>query len=297
MKELDLNIGAQVLCTDGKCGTLAKYAVNPDEWQVTHLIVEDGMLLKKGRVFPFSSVEWATPDEIQLAVHDEELAKYPEYREEVIEKPAPEGTNGAAVADGIPYGHGHSAAPPVPTVREKVRFGVAEELAVVEPGTVINGREGKVAKLDHFLLDAASGAITRVIAQQGLLFAKKRSIPVFMADSISERAIFVAATEEELKEMAEYQPENGGSEEMTESEWKSGTGTNDDAEMDLATRVATALFEDTRTSDAVIEVIDDRGVITLQGEIDDQETRDAAEGIAAEQSGVISVVNTLQVKQ
>ena len=296
MKELDLNIGSQVLCTDGDCGKLAKYAVNADEWRVTHLIVEDGMVLKKGRVFPFSAVEWATSNEIQLSVHGESLAKYPEYREEVIEKPAPEDGNGAAAASVIPYGHGHSAAPPVATVREKVRFGVAEGLAVVEQGTVINGREGKVGKLDHFLVDAVNGAITRVIVQQGLLFAKKRSIPVFMTDSLSERAIFVAATEEALKEMAEYEPKEGGAQEMSQSERQPDTGT-DDAEMDRATRVATALFEDVRTSDAVIEVIDDRGVITLQGEIDDPETRDAAEAIAAEQLGVISVVNSLQIKQ
>lgn len=61
--------------------------------------------------------------------------------------------------------------------------------------------------------------------------------------------------------------------------------------------VAVALFEDPRTSDAVIEVIDERSVITLQGEVDDPQARRAAEVITAEQSGVISVVNALQVRK
>ncbi len=101
--------------------------------------------------------------------------------------------------------------------------------------------------------------------------------------------------------MPEYEPEDEAPQEWAQAEQggsgEPGDDATDDSEMDRETRVATALFEDPRTTDAVIEVIDERGVITLQGEVDDPETREAAEAIAAEQTGVISVVNTLQVKQ
>lgn len=298
-KENDLNIGADVFCTDGKCGKLAKYAVNTDAWLVARLIVEDGVLLKRGRVFPFSSVEWATADEIQLSIDMEELPNYPEYREEVIEKPASGGAEGGALREATPYGHGHTAVAPVPTVRERVRYGVPEELAVIGRGTPIEGFEGRVGKLDHFLVNAANGEITYVVAQQGLLFSAKRLIPVTMVESISEGAVSVAATGDVLKGLPEYDPGDVALQEMTQAreagiENPGGRGGNN-REMDLATRVSTALMEDSRTSDAVIEVINERGMITLQGEVDDPETREVAETIAAEQPGVISVVNALRV--
>lgn len=68
-------------------------------------------------------------------------------------------------------------------------------------------------------------------------------------------------------------------------------------EADLASQVAMALFDDPRTNEAVIEVIDERGVITLDGEVDSDETREAAEEIAREQAGVTSVVNLLRVER
>lgn len=65
---------------------------------------------------------------------------------------------------------------------------------------------------------------------------------------------------------------------------------------DLTTRVGRALYEDARTADAVIEVIDERGIITLAGTVGSAQAREAAAEIAAAQAGVISVTNTLRVR-
>ncbi len=65
--------------------------------------------------------------------------------------------------------------------------------------------------------------------------------------------------------------------------------------MELANRVAQALNEDPRTEDAIIEVIDENGMITLDGEVDSMETRSAAKEIAAAQPGVTTVVDLLKV--
>lgn len=64
---------------------------------------------------------------------------------------------------------------------------------------------------------------------------------------------------------------------------------------DPGQRVANALLEDPRTEEAIIEVANDRGVITLTGTVQSEEIRRAAEEIARDQ-GVISVVNELKVE-
>lgn len=65
---------------------------------------------------------------------------------------------------------------------------------------------------------------------------------------------------------------------------------------DPGQRVANALLEDPRTEEAIIDVANDRGMITLTGTVQSEEIRRAAEEIARDQQGVISVVNELKVE-
>lgn len=65
----------------------------------------------------------------------------------------------------------------------------------------------------------------------------------------------------------------------------------------LAEKIREALSSAPETEDAVIEVIVDRGVVTLSGRVEDRETRQAAGEIAAKQADVVSVTNDLAVKE
>ncbi len=70
----------------------------------------------------------------------------------------------------------------------------------------------------------------------------------------------------------------------------------DTIQTDVSTRVSQALWDDPRTSDAVIEVLNKNGVVTLSGIVGSIKIVQAAEEIARAQEGVISVVNELKVK-
>ena len=61
-------------------------------------------------------------------------------------------------------------------------------------------------------------------------------------------------------------------------------------------KVIDALLNDERTQDAIIEVINDRGVVTLMGTVESHELAELAEEIASQQEEVITVVNSLNVK-
>jgi osmotically-inducible protein OsmY len=60
--------------------------------------------------------------------------------------------------------------------------------------------------------------------------------------------------------------------------------------------IANALLEDPRTGDAIIDVANDRGIVTLTGTVASEEIRQAAEEIARDNRGVITVVNELKVE-
>jgi osmotically-inducible protein OsmY len=61
-------------------------------------------------------------------------------------------------------------------------------------------------------------------------------------------------------------------------------------------RVTEALVNDSHTADAPIEVIDNQGVVTLDGVVASHEVREAAEQVARQQEGVINVINDLEVE-
>lgn len=66
---------------------------------------------------------------------------------------------------------------------------------------------------------------------------------------------------------------------------------------EIAKDVSTALGEDERTEDAVVEVIEQNGIVTLSGEVASATVREAAEAIARSQEGVLDVVNDLAVAE
>lgn len=65
----------------------------------------------------------------------------------------------------------------------------------------------------------------------------------------------------------------------------------------IMARVTVALEEDARTDLANIEVISEHGIVTLKGQVDNAEVKEAAEKIASTRDGVISVTNALEIKE
>jgi osmotically-inducible protein OsmY len=65
----------------------------------------------------------------------------------------------------------------------------------------------------------------------------------------------------------------------------------------LKEKVDVNLFQDSRLSDFPIEVLDNNGVITLSGEVSSPELSEAAETIARQTEGVISVINQIAINK
>jgi osmotically-inducible protein OsmY len=64
----------------------------------------------------------------------------------------------------------------------------------------------------------------------------------------------------------------------------------------IVAHITASLTTDHRTDVAVVGVINERGVVTLKGQVDDPNTREAAEEIARRQPGVVDVINELEVE-
>lgn len=184
MNEFELNLGVKIHCLDGECGKLAKLALEPDTFIVTHLIAEEGFLLKRARVFPISLVARTTTDDVYLNATSDQLTNYPEYHEETIEKPDPHHI-GDVLHDTGPYMTVTSS----PMIREKMRHGVPHDATVIERGLPIHNSIGSGGKLDSLVIKPESGEITRLVVHAGLLFTEQKIIPITNVQHIGERAI------------------------------------------------------------------------------------------------------------
>lgn len=190
MNELELNIGAQIHCLDGACGKLAKVALDPETYTVTHIVAEEGLLLKRARVFPMSVVVRTTPDDIYLSLPPEQLSNYPEYREEVVEEVDPAHPTEIMLETG-PYMT--VTAPPM--LRRRVRHGVPEDLVVLDGNTNVENVDGPGGKLDSLRVEPESRHLREIALHHGLIFSEQKRIPIAQVRHIGERAISVSAQE------------------------------------------------------------------------------------------------------
>lgn len=64
--------------------------------------------------------------------------------------------------------------------------------------------------------------------------------------------------------------------------------------MDISHEITKALSEHPETSGSIIEVINERGFVTLKGKVKTRSAKDKAEEIARQTEGVLSVINEIR---
>lgn len=296
-----LRIGAPVHALDGRYGTLAKVVVDPHARRVTHMIVRKGWLLAEDRVIPIERVARVDKDGIYLNAPAAELNQHPRYREETFVEPLPgwEEVPPYAAADTLFFWHNPylGVAPPImPVIEHVVNVGVPGGEVVLRRGADVTFKSESVGTLDHMLFDPTSGDITHFVVQ-----GKGRGrviVPVEWVSELDQEAIVLARWEPDQPGV----PAHEATHDDAASAAPSTPGARDEAKpLDPDTvlfgRVTAALKADPRTASIPIEVIADRGVITLEGTVPSPAIKTAAEAIARHVPGVVTVINELEIRQ
>jgi len=179
----NVQINAQIECTDGPCGKSTKVIVNPVSHNLTHGVIEGKSLPDNPpRLVPVFNVAGTTQDRITLNCTDTELANMPPF---IITSFIPECASGMAYESGaaftFPYVINDTACDPV-----KQKNNPPGELAVYS-GMQIEAGDSKVGRLDKLVLDPQSGENTHLLMREGNMWGNKdTAIPasaVYFADS------------------------------------------------------------------------------------------------------------------
>jgi hypothetical protein len=167
-------IGADVRCTDGPCGRLARVVVNPVAEAVTHLIVEPRRGHGPARLVPAGLVvsadgeirlrcttaEFDSLDSAEVRQFIASDADVPDYRQtDVVSWPyySYRGARGyLETADTIPAGE-----------------------VEVERGEQVHAADGDIGQVEGLVIDPESHHVTHVLLQRGHLWGHKEvAIPI-----------------------------------------------------------------------------------------------------------------------
>jgi uncharacterized protein YrrD len=300
MNEFELSMGASVYGQGEKCGRVAKVVVDPDVRRVTHIIVQDGLLKKSAHIVPFDAIETAARDRVDLKLDRDGVGNCSQYRQVTVAHTVQAQEGGMPMSTDSFSGH---AAVPATRVHEKVHEGISPRLRVLERNAPVVSVDGNIGPLEHLLVSSSSGEITRLVARHGTLRLSHPVIPAERIQSFDDDRIFVNLLNEDLSSLPDYSEMPGMKQQKisdgdpdAEPAVVARAPEREETATSLSRRIETVLAGDPRTKDAVIDVIDEGGLITLAGEVNSGQTRTAVAELVSKQPGVVSVVNNLRVR-
>jgi sporulation protein YlmC with PRC-barrel domain len=189
-------IGADVSCTDGPCGRLARVVVDPVAQLVTHLIVEPHQKHGPARLVPLDLIDSAA-GEIRLRCASAEFDSL---------DPAAEGQFIASVADTPDYRQTDVVSWPHFSYRGSQ--GYLETADTIPPGEVevqrgehVNATDGHIGQVEGLVIDPDSHHVTHVLLQEGHPWGRKQvTIPIGAVTRVADR-IEVNLTKQQVQDL------------------------------------------------------------------------------------------------
>jgi hypothetical protein len=167
------------------------------------LIVASGYLVTHDHVVPISKVQNTMDDKAYVSLSSSELEQYPEYRLTEYEVPA-SSLEQPSLKVATPYGLYGASEPTVPTVKQKIREGIAAEQVVIEQRMAVSNLDGKIGKVARVIVNGESDEITDLVVSRGIIFTEQLVIPISMIEDLHEEGLSMLGTDEVLEQLPRY---------------------------------------------------------------------------------------------
>lgn len=180
---MDIPIDVKVFCTDGYCGRSTGVVLKPKTEEVTHLVVKEKESPHDEILIPVTAITAATPDSINLSLTRGKLDKLQRFIDtEYVKVDVPRYAGGEYSL--APYAYAEREILPV---RRKV---VPDGELAVRRGARVEATDGRVGRVDEFLVDPESERITHLVLREGHLWGEKEvSIPVSEIERMEEDVV------------------------------------------------------------------------------------------------------------
>lgn len=197
---MEFPLGVKVYCSDGRCGRSSHIILNPATERVTHLVVREKRPSRVERLVPTVLVNKTAVKVILLECTLEEFAALEPFNQtEFVYGDLPHHATDPSLTLLWPY-----AVPAKRVVDEKIRPIPPGELAV-RRGARVEATDGRVGRVDEFVVEPDTGYITHLCLREGRLWGDKRvCVPIADIDRIQEKVVHLKVDKETLASMPSF---------------------------------------------------------------------------------------------
>lgn len=182
---MEFPLDADVHCTDGRAGRSTYIIVDPTTEKVTHVVVRERQPSRAERLVPVKLVTNTAAELILLNCTLEQFSKLELFNQtHFLHGDLPHHATDPKLTLLWPH-----ATPATRTVDGKIRAIPPGELAV-RRGASVRATDGRIGRVDQFIVDPDSGNITHLCLREGHLWeGKQLCIPVSAIDRIREKVV------------------------------------------------------------------------------------------------------------
>jgi sporulation protein YlmC with PRC-barrel domain len=191
--EYPLNV--DVHCTDGRCGRSTYIVLNPATEQVTHIVVREKQPSRVERLVPVRLIAHTAAEVILLDCTTAVFASLEPFNQtEFIYTDLPHHARDPSLTALWPY-----VVPAKRIVDDRIRPIPPGELAV-HRGTRVHATDGRIGRVDEFVVDPETGYISHLCMREGHVFGDRRvCIPVSEIERIGEKAVHLKISKAEVE--------------------------------------------------------------------------------------------------
>lgn len=196
---MELKNGTSVMTIDGKdAGSLHRVVIKPETNEITHVVVQKGLITTEDKVIPIVKVASTSNDKISLTCTSDELKEM-----SPLEINDYGSDSEGQVFDRL--GGGMYTAPPAAhnVLREKART-IPDDLVALKEGAPVISQDGRhVGNIEKVF--AESGKVTHFIASQGILLKTRKAIPIEWVQTLSDEEVKLTVAANQLDDLPKDQ--------------------------------------------------------------------------------------------
>ena len=191
---IELPINASVACLDGDCGHSLELVVNPQERQVTHLVVQENTVERNERLIPVGMISATGPDGIRLCCTRDELQDFEIFCDrDVLAMAKPE-----RVPDVNGTYHTYSLTRRIIVENKTIPPGEFS----FDQNTVVEATDGRVGRLVKLLINPEEESITHLVVSSGSPFSLGEvNIPASAIRNFTSYSIELNLSKKQVKKL------------------------------------------------------------------------------------------------
>ncbi len=182
---MEIPLGVDVHCSDGRCGRSTHIVINPTSEQVTHVVVKTRTTPVAERMVP---IDWIASTAAEVIVLQQSRAEFDTLdlfrAQDFVLTDVPHFATDPKLTMLWPY-----VVPAKRIVDQTVTRIPPGELAV-RRGTTVHATDGRVGTVDEFVIGPNSGNITHLGLREGNIFGQRQvCVPVSDIERIEEDVV------------------------------------------------------------------------------------------------------------